>query len=41
MILNEFIHFFVIGFPAITLEALRNENNPMRLNDEQASWFGN
>ena len=32
---------FFIGFPAITLEELRREDNPMRLNDEQASWFGN
>ncbi|CAG9803435.1 unnamed protein product [Chironomus riparius] len=28
-----------LGFPAITLEELRREDNPMRLNDEQASWF--
>jgi hypothetical protein len=31
-----------LGFPAITLEALKdtNNNNNMHLNDEQASWFG-
>lgn len=29
-----------LGFPAITLEALKDEQNPMRLNNEQASWFG-
>jgi hypothetical protein len=29
-----------LGFPAITLEALKDENNPLRLNDDQAGWFG-
>lgn len=29
-----------LGFPAITLEALKNENNPLKLNDDEASWFG-
>lgn len=29
-----------LGFPAITLEALKNKNNPLYLDDEQASWFG-
>ena len=29
-----------LGFPAITLEALKDENNPLKLNDDQASWFG-
>lgn len=29
-----------LGFPAITLEALKDDNNPLKLNDEQASWFG-
>lgn len=31
-----------LGYPAITLEALKDNNNidNMHLNDEQASWFG-
>ena len=29
-----------LGFPAITLESLKDDNNPLKLNDEQASWFG-
>ena len=29
-----------LGFPAITLEALKDDNNPFKLNDDQASWFG-
>lgn len=31
-----------LGFPAITLEALKDSgnNDNMHLNDEQASWFG-
>lgn len=29
-----------LGFPAITLEALTKENDPLRLDIEQASWFG-
>lgn len=31
-----------LGFPAITLEALKDQSNndKMHLNDEQASWFG-
>jgi hypothetical protein len=32
--------FHRLGFPAITLEALKNPNNPLNLDDEQASWFG-
>ncbi|KAG5684150.1 hypothetical protein PVAND_013391 [Polypedilum vanderplanki] len=28
-----------LGFPAITLESLRREDNPLRLDEEQASWF--
>lgn len=29
-----------LGFPAITLASLTNQDNPMRLNEDQASWFG-
>lgn len=29
-----------LGFPAITLEALKDDNNPLKLSDDQASWFG-
>jgi hypothetical protein len=29
-----------LGFPAITLQALKSDNNPLKLNDDQASWFG-
>lgn len=29
-----------LGFSAITLETLQDINNPLKLNDEQASWFG-
>ena len=29
-----------IGFPAITLQILEDKNDPMALNEDQASWFG-
>ncbi|CRL02362.1 CLUMA_CG015156, isoform A [Clunio marinus] len=28
-----------LGFPAITLEALKDKNNPLKLSDDEASWF--
>lgn len=29
-----------LGFPAITLAALTKDGDPMALNKEQGSWFG-
>jgi hypothetical protein len=29
-----------LGYPAITLSALTNRADPMSLNTDQASWFG-
>lgn len=29
-----------LGFPAITLNALKDVNNPLKLDDDQGSWFG-
>lgn len=29
-----------LGFPAITLQQLQSENNPLKLDAEQSSWFG-
>lgn len=29
-----------LGFPAITIQSLTNESDPMSLTYDQASWFG-
>lgn len=29
-----------LGFPAITFQTLTNQNDPMALTNDQASWFG-
>lgn len=29
-----------LGFPAITFQSLTNEDDPLALSNEEASWFG-